>query len=276
MAISHPTTHPISLDGILDVCPEAFCATDAELNVVEWNRAAESLTGFRRQDVLGGPLPHLPPAQRDDLVAALDTFDDWADEVPLVFPRRHSDGRTIEVCVTAYTRLADESGRPTGFGSFFRAVRATDPRPHARNVYSRALAQSVRRDDVVAAVAMVLQDLLPGDAGYMLTRGPTGWDGSVAIGDHQEVAESIHVDSPSALDEVVRTGIAQLVELPVNGVATPALAVPAGPESAGTVLAMVGEARRDSSTSSHCFGSETVQRSKRWTARCQAGSTMGR
>ncbi|MEO2106324.1 MAG: ATP-binding protein [Actinomycetota bacterium] len=214
---------------------------------MEWNRAAESLTGFRRDDVLGGPLPHLTPAQRDDLRSALATFEDWAEEVPLVFPRRHADGRTIEVCVTAYTRLTDADGRPAGFGSFFRAVRSTDPRTHARNVYSRALAQSARRDEVVAAVAMVLQDLLPGDAGYMLTRGPTGWDGSVAIGDHQEVAESIHMDSPSALDDVAETGIAQLLELPVNGVTTAALAIPAGPQPAGTVLALVGEGvrRRD-------------------------------
>jgi PAS domain S-box-containing protein len=159
----HPPSPPDAWT-ILDASPDAVAVVDADLVVIAWNAAAEELTGFSAAEAIGGPLPHLTPAQRDELVDALPDFDQWADDVPITFPRHHADGRTIEVCVTRYLRLHDHDGRPAGFASFFRPVRSTDPRTHLRNTYSQRLASSVRVEDVLDALQVIVVELLRGRA----------------------------------------------------------------------------------------------------------------
>ena len=250
MATSQHQFSTAAFDHVFDACPEAFAAVDRDFVVTHWNAAAEALTGFSRDDAVGRILPHLTDAQLADLKAAMPRFDQWKDEVPIVLPRRHADGHTIQVCVTAYTRLTDDNGEFAGYGSFFRDVRVTDPRTHSRNVYSRAMAESVRRDDVLDALTRALTDLLPGQAGYLLVRHPDGWRGEFAVADHQEAAESIGAPHPDELDHVLTGRRPHMVRLVIKGHDTDTLVVPAGPEQSGMVLALTGADIADASRAS--------------------------
>ena len=64
------------INSIIDSSPEAYIAVDQRGLVLEWNRAAERMFGWRRQDALGWPLAELvlPERYRASLGRALHTF----------------------------------------------------------------------------------------------------------------------------------------------------------------------------------------------------------
>lgn len=178
-------------------------------------------------------------AQRQDLRAALPEFDRWSRDVPVIEPRRHADGHAIEVSVTAYCQLHDLGGQPVAYGSFFRASRPGDVRSTARNIYSRALAGSVRTADVVAALEDVLRDLLPGDRAFILADRKNRWTATLAAGQPQEVAEAVRVADPQALRRIVRAGEPAPLDLAVDGERVECLAIPAAAGGQPTAMALV-------------------------------------
>lgn len=239
------TLSPIiaTLHEAVDACPEAFAAVDGELRVIAWNRAAEQLTGFSREAAIGGPLPHMTAPQLEDLRQLLPEFDRWAGEVPIVVPRRHADGHAIEVSVTSYCRLHDTDGQLIGYGSFFRATRATDARATARNHYSRALAESVRAADVVAALEDAQRDLLPGDRALLLAERNRRWRATLAAGQPQDTADRVTVPDGAGLSRIVAGTAPAEMQIAVDGLPLPALVVPAAAAGQPTAMALVGVTR---------------------------------
>lgn len=53
--------------GLLEASPGAVVLYDAALRVTEWNATAERLYGFGREQVLGRPLPTVPPEKEAEL-----------------------------------------------------------------------------------------------------------------------------------------------------------------------------------------------------------------
>jgi PAS domain S-box-containing protein len=53
--------------GLLDASPAAMVLFDDSLHVSEWNLAAENLYGFAKAEVLGQPLPIIPPDKEAEL-----------------------------------------------------------------------------------------------------------------------------------------------------------------------------------------------------------------
>src|SRR3989304_2873236 len=49
--------------GLLEASPGAVALYDGSLLVSEWNATAERLYGFTKEDVVGKPLPTIPPDQ---------------------------------------------------------------------------------------------------------------------------------------------------------------------------------------------------------------------
>ena len=49
------------LEAIIKASPLAIIAVDAEGRVILWNKSAEQMLGWTESDVLGKPLPILPP-----------------------------------------------------------------------------------------------------------------------------------------------------------------------------------------------------------------------
>ncbi len=243
--MDHTTTPPVTATAdawaVLRSCPEAFAAVDTDLHVTAWNPAAERLTGFTEAQAVGRPLPHLTPSQLLALRESMDAFDRWSTDVPIVLPRRHASGRTIQVTVTAYVPLVGPDGEVVGFGSFFRAVRPSDNRSHTRNVYSRRLATSRRWEDATDALRLIIEELLGADRGYLLRRTDDGWTGWLAAGDQREVAEGIVVTDPHALDSAVHNTVCRMAMLQIDGADRQVMLVPAGPASAHTLLALVSD-----------------------------------
>lgn len=55
------------LAGIIEATPAALAVTDTELRVTVWNRAAEELFGWTADEVIGRPLPTLPPGGDEEV-----------------------------------------------------------------------------------------------------------------------------------------------------------------------------------------------------------------
>ncbi len=56
-----------NLAGIIEATPAALAVTDTEMRVTVWNRAAEELFGWTADEVLGRPLPTLPPGGDEEV-----------------------------------------------------------------------------------------------------------------------------------------------------------------------------------------------------------------
>lgn len=157
----------------------------------------------------------------------------------MVFPRRHADGRTIQVCVTRYIGLYDGERNQTGYGSFFRTVQDSDTRTHSRNVYSRRLAGSLRIDDALEALEPVVTELLAAERTFFMRRVDGRWRGWLAVGDHREVAESITDIDEALLDTAIGRRRCLDASLTIAGTPTAVWVVPSGPPEAETVLVLV-------------------------------------
>lgn len=59
-----------TLEAVIDASPMALFILDREGNVGLWNPAAERIFGLRQKEVLGRPLPTIPPDKREETPSA--------------------------------------------------------------------------------------------------------------------------------------------------------------------------------------------------------------
>src|SRR5687767_2829952 len=91
---------------ILDTSHEAFVAMGVDGRVVAWNRAAEHLFGWTRDEVVGRELAEvivpdrLREAHRGGLARFLETGEGPVLESRVELPALHKDGRELEVEIT--------------------------------------------------------------------------------------------------------------------------------------------------------------------------------
>ncbi len=99
---------------ILNAAPLAIIAIDLEGRVIEWNAAAEKIFGWKREEVLGQPLPYIPEEELESFKANM-TRTLTGDRIHgAEYERRRKDGSRIWIRVSN-TLLRDEAGRPSGF-----------------------------------------------------------------------------------------------------------------------------------------------------------------
>ncbi len=102
-----------SLRGVFDAAPLAIVAVDRQNRVTRWNDGAERIFGWRRDEVLGRPLPYVPgdrAAEREGLAAR------QARGEPVVGVEtvcRHRSGSPVQVSLSL-ARLRDGRGRIIG------------------------------------------------------------------------------------------------------------------------------------------------------------------
>lgn len=99
--------------SLLDAVGEAVIATRADGTVIYWNRAAEALYGWTREEVLGGNIVDFTPSelsrqQAQELMSRLSKGEPWAGE----FNVRRKDGSTFWAQVTN-TPVVDAHGTLT-------------------------------------------------------------------------------------------------------------------------------------------------------------------
>ncbi|MBI4873951.1 MAG: PAS domain S-box protein [Acidobacteria bacterium] len=83
--------------GLLEASPGAVALYDAALTVCEWNASAERLYGFCKTEVLGQPLPTVPPERREELLAFQDRVRAGESVLGVETLRRDKPGTTFEV-----------------------------------------------------------------------------------------------------------------------------------------------------------------------------------
>lgn len=106
---------------LLENVSDAVISTDINFTIMTWNRAAESIYGWRAEEMVGKPLESLTgsgcPSGRDQLVNALHECGQWEGEVI----HHGKDGKPVRILTTT-TLLKDEAERPLGTVSVNRDI----------------------------------------------------------------------------------------------------------------------------------------------------------
>ena len=95
---------------LLDVIGQAVITTDAQGNIIYWNRAAERLYGWSEEEVMGRPITEVTPSEdlvnrAEEIMADLMAGKSWSGELEV----RRKDGTTFPAMVTD-TPVYDEQG----------------------------------------------------------------------------------------------------------------------------------------------------------------------
>jgi PAS domain S-box-containing protein len=101
------------LQAVFESSPLAIAHVDADRRVVAWNRAAERMFGWTREELLGRRLPLVPPARQaehDDLVERVAAGEAHSEHETV---RLRKDGTPIDVSLSA-AAVRDEDGVLTG------------------------------------------------------------------------------------------------------------------------------------------------------------------
>jgi PAS domain S-box-containing protein len=102
------------LHSFINLAPQAIIGVDLNWRVTLWNRAAEKLFGFTEDDVLGGPVPYVPPELADEFKLIQERVESDRAKAPVDVVRRRKDGSLVNVmCSSGVVR--DVSGNPTGY-----------------------------------------------------------------------------------------------------------------------------------------------------------------
>ncbi|MFL6229230.1 MAG: PAS domain S-box protein [Pyrinomonadaceae bacterium] len=101
------------LQEIIEASPLAIITLDREGLVRSWNPAAERIYGWTEAEVLGQPLPTVPPEMRDEMERNHEEAVRGKNFVNYETRRRRKDGSTVEVSIST-APLIDDDGRQTG------------------------------------------------------------------------------------------------------------------------------------------------------------------
>jgi two-component system cell cycle sensor histidine kinase/response regulator CckA len=100
--------------AILDACPVAIIALDLEGRCIMWGGAAEAMFGYRAAEVVGRPLPYLPPERREEFAGLLKEVAAAGGRLRgFETVRLHRNGARVPVTLSA-APLRDGVGRLTG------------------------------------------------------------------------------------------------------------------------------------------------------------------
>lgn len=101
------------LRAVLEATPLPIISVDIAGIVTDWNKAAERLFGWSKDEILGNRCPIVPETERSELGALIDRTTDRDDINGRLFPTRHRDGSTINTHLFT-AGLVDASGGVTG------------------------------------------------------------------------------------------------------------------------------------------------------------------
>jgi PAS domain S-box-containing protein len=148
------------LATVIEDAPLAVVTIDAGLRVTSWNPAAEHIFGWPAADVLGQPMPIVPPERQAELVSMVDEEIVTASfgAVSYETERRRRDGTLIDVHV-ATAPLHGPHGEITGAVAFMADL-------SERNQARRALREQEEQHRMVTDSLPVLIGYLDRDERY--------------------------------------------------------------------------------------------------------------
>ncbi len=112
------------LAAIVESSEDAIIAKDLQGRIVEWNRAAERMFGYRREEAVGRSIEMLmPPDRADDWRRILERVANGERLAHFETRRRARDGRILDVSLTV-SPVRDGEGRIVGAAKIVRDVTA--------------------------------------------------------------------------------------------------------------------------------------------------------
>lgn len=108
--------------GLLDNCSDAVIELDIDGTILNWNRGAERMYGYRTQDVVGTHLAIiLPPNRRLEFDRCITMLKNGREVPPFDTIRRRADGTDISVSITA-SPIHDSQNNLQGYISIARDI----------------------------------------------------------------------------------------------------------------------------------------------------------
>ena len=96
------------LEAIIDASPLAIIALDTKVRVTLWNPAAESVFGWKKEEVLGRPYPVVSADQREELLENIRRLNEGGVRRFMETRRMHKDGSHIDVSLSTAPMLNSE------------------------------------------------------------------------------------------------------------------------------------------------------------------------
>jgi two-component system cell cycle sensor histidine kinase/response regulator CckA len=103
-----------TLQSLVDLAPQAIIAADESWLVTRWNQAAQQLFGWTADEVMGKPVPFVPPEKQEDFMARKKSYESGEGAPLQEVEYLHRDGRRLTVLVAASAQHS-ASGAMTGF-----------------------------------------------------------------------------------------------------------------------------------------------------------------
>lgn len=129
------------LSALIQASPHPIVAFDVKGTVDLWNRAAESLFGWRADEVIGGPYPAVPPEKRDEHMEMRNKVLEGYSYANKEVERLRKDNTRIPVSVSA-APVYDAGGGITGVMSVIVDIMEQRKAEEALRLMNRAMESS--------------------------------------------------------------------------------------------------------------------------------------
>ena len=166
--------HGESLNMILDSLPDGVYITDLERKILYWNKSAEKITGWTKEDVRGtscydGILCHVDSGDnllcgKDDCPLHQAIINNQSNRLPVMVFAKGKQGQRIPVEVTV-APVVDENGDVVGGIESFRDLSSLmDDLQHARSIQLNAMETDIADDPrIQIAVHNIPYEYVSGD-----------------------------------------------------------------------------------------------------------------
>ncbi|MGH3078025.1 MAG: PAS domain-containing sensor histidine kinase [Gaiellaceae bacterium] len=107
--------------AVIERAPAAILEIDLDLRVKLWNPAAERIFGWASDEILGIPVPIVPPEQEDEFIGMIDEIREGRAVTGVETVRLRRDGSRVNVEVSA-APIRDASGVVAGYMAVFSDI----------------------------------------------------------------------------------------------------------------------------------------------------------
>lgn len=159
-----------TLEAIIEASPDAIAMVDTDGVVTMWNRAAEDVFGWKRDEILGEAAPFVPEDKQDEFETFLERLDAGETLRTVETVRRTKSGQRLDVSLSS-TRV-ESGGELVGYLGTFQDIstrKEYEQRLEEQRDNLEVLNQMVRHDirnnlQVILTYAGLLEDYVDEDA----------------------------------------------------------------------------------------------------------------